>query len=297
MRNLRRSADTTVVTAMTAPPKQPGPTTEACFVIIVGGELGRRIPLNSQDLLLGRAETADVVLDLENVSRSHALVTHRSGNFVLRDLESTNGTYVNDVRVAEHALRDGDRVQIGRAILKFLTGGNVEAQYHAEIYRVMTLDGLTQIHTRRYFEEALVREIARGQRYGHPFALVMFDVDHFKRVNDSYGHLAGDAVLKHVARRVQEKVRANDVVARLGGEEFAVLLPETELVGARTFAEKLRQLIANDTIDACGALLRVTVSLGVAQHLPSMTTPEAFIQVADERLYDAKRSGRNRVMG
>jgi diguanylate cyclase (GGDEF)-like protein len=297
MRNLRRSADTTVVTAMTAPPKQPVQSTEACFVIIVGGELGRRIPLASTDLLLGRAETADVVLDLENVSRSHALVTHQSGGFVLRDLDSTNGTYVNDVRVAEHALRDGDRVQIGRAILKFLTGGNVEAQYHAEIYRVMTLDGLTQIHTRRYFEEALLREIARAQRYGHPFALVMFDVDHFKRVNDSYGHLAGDTVLKHVARRVQEKVRANDVVARLGGEEFAVLLPETELAGARTFAEKLRHLIASDTIDACGTRLGVTVSLGVAQYLPSMTSPEAFIQAADERLYDAKRAGRNRVVG
>jgi diguanylate cyclase (GGDEF)-like protein len=295
MSNPRRLADATVVTALSAAPRASARSDEACLVVIVGAELGKRIALTNTDVVLGRSESATVVLDLENVSRSHASLHRTVSGYVLRDLDSTNGTFVNDARIVEQRLVDGDQIQIGRAILKFLTSGNVEAQYHAEIYRMMTLDGLTQVHNRRYFEDALLREFTRTQRYRHPFALVMFDLDHFKSINDTHGHLAGDAVLKHIAARVRSKVRSNDVVARIGGEEFAVLLPETDEVGARAFAEKLRQLIAEDVVDACGNEVRVTVSLGVAEFEPSMAAPDALIQRADERLYEAKRSGRNRI--
>jgi diguanylate cyclase (GGDEF)-like protein len=295
MNNPRRLADATVVTAVSSVPRVTQRSDEACLVVIVGVDLGKRVPLGSDDVVLGRSETAHVVLDLENVSRTHACIRKSAAGYVLRDLDSTNGTYVNDERIHEHRLADGDQIQIGRAILKFLTGGNVEAQYHAEIYRVMTLDGLTQVHNRRYFEEALARECARSKRYRHPFTLVMLDIDLFKGINDTHGHLAGDAVLRQVAQRVRGHVRTSDVVARIGGEEFAVILPGTELAGAIAYAEKLRQRIADEPIPAGESTLRVTISLGVAQYDPTMDAPEALIQLADERLYDAKRSGRNRV--
>jgi two-component system, cell cycle response regulator len=295
MSNPRRLADATVVTAVSAVPHATPRNDEACLVVIVGADIGRRIPLLADETILGRAETAHVVLDLENVSRSHASLSRCEGGWLLRDLDSTNGTYVNDERVSEHVLRDGDQLQVGRAILKFLSGGNVEAHYHAEIYRVMTLDGLTQVHNRRYFEEALAREVARSQRYRHPFTLVLFDIDHFKRINDQHGHLTGDAVLKHVAQRVRSHVRSSDIVARVGGEEFAVLLPGTEIVGARTYADKLRQRVADDALEACGARLQATISIGVAEWAPSMASPAELYQAADEKLYEAKRSGRNCV--
>jgi two-component system cell cycle response regulator len=214
---------------------------------------------------------------------------------VLRDLDSTNGTFVNEVPVHQRILRDGDLIRIGRAMLKFLTGGNVEAQYHEEIYRLMTLDGLTQLYNRRYFQEALDREFARSKRYGHPFSLVLFDIDHFKRINDTHGHLAGDDVLRRVSTLLRTKVRTNDIIARVGGEEFAVLLPEAGRIGAVALAEKLRRMIEAEHIEHKGAVIPVTVSLGVAEFDAALESAEALFKLADDKLYEAKRSGRNQV--
>src|SRR5207253_1415781 len=147
-----------------------------------------------------------------------------------------NGTFVNDVAIREQQLGDGDQIRVGRSILKFMTGENVETQYHEEIYRLMTVDGLTQVYNRRFFNEAIEREFNRSKRYQRALSLVVFDIDFFKRVNDTHGHLAGDSLLRQIATAVKARLRREDLFARIGGEEFAVLLPEIPLEGARITA-------------------------------------------------------------
>jgi len=267
----------------------------ACFVMIVGPEIGRRIALDSREMAIGRSSRADLQLDIESASRHHATVVRTSAGWLLRDNGSTNGTFVNDRQIKEQVLEDGDRVRIGQAILKFLMGNNVETQYHEEIYRLMTLDGLTQVNNKRYFEEALEREFARSKRYKHPFALVLFDIDHFKKVNDTRGHLAGDEILRHLGTLLRANVRTNDLVARIGGEEFAVLLPETDLRGAVAFAEKLRKLVEGERFAYESKAIRITLSFGVVAYHESQRSSDQLVDATDKKLYEAKRDGRNRV--
>ena len=274
---------------------RPAPRDHACLVQIVGDEIGKRIPLHEGDVVIGRSTDADLQLEIEDVSRTHAVVSRTSQGFVLRDHGSTNGTFVNEQPIRERALRDGDQIRIGRTMLKFLTSGNVEAQYHEEMYRLTTMDGLTQIHNRRHFEETLEREVARSRRYEHPFALVMLDIDHFKRVNDERGHQAGDLVLRRVGCLLKQSVRTNDLAARIGGEEFALILPETTRTGALALAEKLRAAIEAESLEHEGASFRVTASFGVAEFTRALGAGDALVKLADQRLYRAKHGGRNRV--
>ena len=201
---------------------------------------------------------------------------------------------MNDELVREQRLRDGDQVRIGRSILKFMTGENVEVHYHEEIYRLMTVDGLTQIFNRRYFNEALEREVNRSKRYSRVLSLIAFDLDHFKAINDTYGHLVGDSVLRLIASAVKPRLRREDIFARTGGEEFAVLLPEIGMEGALVTAEKVRSIAQSTPLKHEHEQIRCTVSLGVATLLDD-ATPEELYKRADERLYEAKQSGRNRV--
>jgi diguanylate cyclase (GGDEF)-like protein len=291
----RITPDSTVVTAVSPNPLVQETASAACLVVILGAEIGKRITLEDRDLVLGRSSSADVQLDIDNVSRNHASIVRSARGWILRDLESTNGTFVNELPVRERLLRDGDQIRIGRAMIKFLTSNNVEAQYHEEIYRLMTLDGLTQLHNRRFFQEAMEREFARSKRYGHPFCLVMFDLDHFKRINDTHGHLAGDDVLRRVGSLVATKVRTNDIVARVGGEEFAVILPEADRMGGVALAEKLRKMIASERFEHEGSVIPVTISLGVAAFSSQHESGAELYKAADDRLYEAKRNGRNQV--
>jgi diguanylate cyclase (GGDEF)-like protein len=215
--------------------------------------------------------------------------------FVLDD-GSTNGTYVNEEQIArEQLLNNGDRIKIGPSILKFLSGADAEAKYHEEIYRMTIVDGLTQIHNKRALFEALEKELMRARRYERDLSLLMFDIDFFKRINDQYGHLAGDHVLRELARVVQERIRREEVFARYGGEEFVILLPETPLPGAAALAENLRARVANHAFVFQGERIPVTVSIGTALLGENDKVAADLIQRADEKLYEAKRGGRNRV--
>jgi two-component system cell cycle response regulator len=287
--------ESTVLTQVTLPPTNREPAQHACLVVLFGAEIGRRIALEASDVVIGRTTSADLQLDNDSVSRTHAIVSRTSSGFVLRDQDSTNGTFVNDQPVRERALKDGDHIRIGRAMLKFLTSDNVEAQYHEEIYRLMTVDGLTQLYNRRYFLESLEREFARSKRYKNPFALVMVDVDHFKKINDRFGHQAGDTVLRRIGAVLKTKVRSNDLAARIGGEEFALILPETKQQGAIALADKLRRAVEAERITHDGESIRVTVSLGVAEFSRSYERSDALMKLADQRLYEAKHAGRNTV--
>jgi diguanylate cyclase (GGDEF)-like protein len=270
---------------------------EACLVVIYGLDLGRKYNVDRPSIVLGRSSKADIQLDQESVSRNHCKLINTGKSIVLRDMGSTNGTYVNDELVDEYVLRDGDLIKIGRCIFKFLSGDNIENAYHEEIYRLTTIDGLTQIYNKRYFVETLEREIGRAHRYRRDLSLIMFDIDEFKRINDTYGHLAGDHVLKQLAATIRSRIRREDILSRYGGEEFAIILPEIDNYNAMQFAEKIRGLIEMNSFRFEDSDIPVTISVGVASIQPAFQESSDFIRVADEKLYAAKDAGRNRVVG
>jgi two-component system, cell cycle response regulator len=269
----------------------------ACIVVIYGPDLGRRIELGTAPFQIGRSARNDLFIDQESVSRNHARITFDGRTHWVQDMNSTNGTFLNDEAIREHELRDGDQIRIGQTILKFMTGENVELAYHEEIYRLMTVDGLTQIYNRRYFDEALEREFNRSKRYSRTLSIIVFDIDHFKRVNDTHGHLAGDGLLRQLASTVKSRLRREDVYARTGGEEFGILLPEIPLEGARTTAEKVRRIVETMQVKFDQLVIPCTVSLGVTATDGTEQVGTELYQRADGNLYTAKNNGRNRVVG
>jgi diguanylate cyclase (GGDEF)-like protein len=270
---------------------------KACIVVIYGPELGRRAELGTAAFEIGRSTKSSLPLDQESVSRHHARIGFDGRRYSIEDLGSTNGTFVNDDRVQKQALRDGDQIKIGRSILKFMSGDNIETNYHEEIYRLMTVDALTQTYNRRYFNEALEREYNRSARYERALSLIVFDLDHFKQVNDTHGHVAGDLVLRQVALAIKPRLREQDIFARTGGEEFAVLLPEIPITGARMAAEKIRKIAESTSIVHEEKTIRPTISLGISTWDKSVEGPTALYKTADVKLYEAKEAGRNRVAG
>ena len=268
-----------------------------CLVVIYApssNQLGKRFSLADGMVQLGRGVENDVTLHSDSVSRRHARIERSAGSYRVLDLHSTNGTYVNDELVQDRQLRRGDQIKIGDTIMKFLSGADLESQYHETIYRMTIVDGLTGIHNKRYLVEQLDRELSRATRHGRPLSLVMCDIDQFKRVNDEFGHLAGDHVLKEVAQLAKSRLRPDDVIARYGGDELAVILPETDAVGGVRIADELRKMIATETFIFEDEDIDVTISCGVAQLEPKWRAYD-FVRAADEQLYEAKRAGRNRV--
>jgi two-component system cell cycle response regulator len=282
---------------------------EGCLVLIYppGPDMGRRWPLGTDEIVVGRGSDCDIQIDRDSVSRRHARVYRVDDQWFVEDLGSTNGSYINDVPIQRSPLRDGDFVKIGSAIFKFLYGSGIETSYHEEIYRMTIIDGLTGAHNKRFFLEFLEREMARCSRYNRPLSLLMFDIDHFKQINDTHGHLTGDYVLKELARRLLHRIRKEELLARYGGEEFAVVLPETAHDTALQFAETLRRMVGSELFEYEGDRFPVTISIGVAtldfetlsqgMAPPPQMDPMEFIREADGNLYKAKRGGRNCVIG
>jgi len=264
-------------------------------VVIYGSDLGRKYNLEASALVVGRSSKSDIQIDQESVSRAHSRILNSGRGIRIRDLGSTNGTYVNDELIDERTLADGDFIKIGRTIFKFLSGGNIERAYHEEIYRLTTVDGLTQIFNKRYFQECIEREIARALRYRREVSLVMFDIDHFKQVNDQHGHPNGDVVLREVAQRLLGTLRAEDALGRWGGEEFIAVLTESPAASISLVAERMRKVIADKPFPLdSGDLITVTVSIG---YTCGDGEAEVLVRQADDALYEAKAAGRNQVVG
>jgi two-component system, cell cycle response regulator len=295
-----RDGGTLILQRPIGPPDKKGPTGDACLVNLhpPGPDIGRRIPLVNSQYIVGRDSEAGFVVARSSVSRQHArLFVDDANNWWVEDLNSTNGTFVNEARIRAQQLNDSDQVRFGDAIYKFLSGSNIESAYHEAIHAMAIQDGLTGIHNKRFFLEFLEREIAVAARHGHPLTLVMFDIDHFKKINDSHGHLAGDAVLKDLCQRIRPRIRREDLFARFGGEEFACVLPSTALAGGIVFADHLRGLIEERPCAFDGQAIPFTISLGVTtMHRETGVDPAGLIKRADENLYAAKRGGRNRVV-
>ena len=265
----------------------------AVLVVISGPRLGHRAVLSEQPLELGRGSSCGLQLDADSVSRLHARVEWDGHAHRLVDLKSTNGSFVNEQRVSERRLSDGDRVQIGKVLLKYISGQNVESAYHEEIQRLMRYDGLTGVHNKSHFDEMLSKVLWRAP--AAPMSLIVLDLDHFKSINDTRGHTAGDAVLRQVAGVLAQQMPAQFLFARVGGEEFAVVCSGVALNEARQFAEQLRQAVEATRFSFEQTLIPVTVSLGVAERYAEDASPAALYARADTQLYEAKGAGRNCV--
>ncbi len=276
-----------------------GGTGRAAFLVHIyptGPAMGSRYALGDAPLVIGRGEDCDIRIEHDTVSRRHIRVVPSGDGYAVSDLGSTNGTFVNNAPVTRHLLHDGDYLRVGKCIYRFLAGGNVEAEYHEEIYRLAIIDALTGLHNKRYLVEFLQRELARSERRGAPLSIILFDIDHFKDVNDSLGHMAGDLILRELASRAAAAVRKDELLSRYGGEEFALVLPDTDRGAAASVAERLRAFVAGQPFHYNGTDCSVTVSLGVATTGGGAShSLQELIQEGDRKLYEAKSLGRNRV--
>ena len=282
-----------------APTRQTPVNGHACLVQIypAGQFVSSRFRLGNFPVTIGRDEDCPLRIVDDSISRRHAVIQPDGDGYTIVDLQSTNGTFVNEIRIASKLLKDGDYLHLGNCIYRFFEGDNVEAQYHEEIYRLAIQDPLTGLYNKRYLLEFLGRELSCATRYLRPLALALFDLDHFKSVNDRYGHLAGDYVLREVAQLFKTAIRREDVFARYGGEEFALVMPETNADGGFTVADHLRRSVEKLHLEFHNKTIPLTISGGVAatQGDDRLTTVE-LLRVADEKLYDAKKAGRNRVV-
>lgn len=265
------------------------------YIYPPGPDLGARFVLGDQPAILGRGSDCDIVVNHLSISRHHARISKTDHGYLVRDLGSTNGTFLNHVRITESELCDGDHLGCGECLFRYISGNNIEAVYHDEIHRMSLIDPLTGAANRRYLMETLRRELSRAQRYQRSLGLILLDIDHFKHVNDTFGHLVGDHALRIVVQIIRGQLRREDHLGRYGGEEFAVVLPETDHNAAVQCAERLRQAIAAAPFQIEQHSIPVTVSLGVtSDHAPTIDCVE-FLRRADELLYEAKGKGRNRV--
>jgi diguanylate cyclase (GGDEF)-like protein len=268
----------------------------ACVVVISGEGLGRRVDVDRRRIVVGRSEDADLCIPHSSVSRRHCEVWRDGNTYRVRDLRATNPTRVNDMTVEETELEDGDHIAVGECLLKFISATSVEARYHAELQQLATNDALTELPNRRHFVETVDKEIQRSQRLGLPLAMCIVDIDHFKKINDQFGHIAGDDALRQVALILRGFVRSGDIAARIGGEEFAVVLPETSAEDAAViFAEPLRVAIAQASFILDNQVRQITVSTGIAGMCPGRETRSTLMQGADAALYRAKGEGRDCV--
>ena len=286
-------------TWISTPKKLFSAAREACLVHIypTGPTMGCRYPLSDRTLVIGRGDDCDIKLPDHSVSRRHARIEPTNEGYYVSDQNSTNGTFVNDKQIDEpRLLQDGDYLRVGNCLYRYLAAENIEAEYHEEIYRLTILDGLTQIHNARYLTEFLEREVVRSQRHSRPLSLLALDIDKFKTLNDSLGHLCGDFVLRELADVIRGNVRQEDLFARCGGEEFVLVLVETTRDGAVMVAERVREAVAKHRFQFESAPISLTISIGVASTVgePSLNAT-TLRKIADEKLYEAKRTGRNRV--
>ena len=271
----------------------------ATLTIISGINAGQVFALDGTDHVIGRGTEADLWLEDGGVSRRHARVSCRSdGRFFVEDLGSTNGTFLGSQRIDTCEIKPNERIQLGpHVILRFAITDDAEEELQRRLYESSTRDGLTRLYNRKYFSERLTAEVAYSRRHKVKLAVLMVDLDDFKLTNDTYGHLAGDMVLRLVSAQMQRLIRVEDLLARYGGEEFVILARSTGKTEAVRLADRIRESIGDLEIPMADRSIKVTLSVGVAA-LPDVAPeggPTDLIALADGRLYRAKADGKNRV--
>ncbi|OGQ92727.1 MAG: hypothetical protein A2284_04440 [Deltaproteobacteria bacterium RIFOXYA12_FULL_61_11] len=269
------------------------------LIFLSGRMTGRILIVENPKVSLGRDAENDIPIDDPTVSRVHAWIEQVEDGYILRDNNSTNGTFVNDRRLDDTpcALVEGDRLRFGTSqYVKYSFQDELEENFQRQLYENATRDFLTQINNKRFFMERLDSEMTFATRHGSIFSLLMMDVDHFKKVNDTHGHPAGDYVLKTLAAGIKKIIRQEDCFARYGGEEFVMLLRGIEETKAHQFSDRVRRAIEGHSFVHEGTSIPVTISIGVAtQCAGRYQDASAVLKAADDYLYKAKQGGRNRV--
>ena len=270
------------------------------LTVVAGPNAGSLIMMDGDEMVIGRGEGATVRVDDDGLSRKHVRIFRKGGGYWIEDLQSTNGTFINGVPIPYAApLNNADRIQLGRTlILRFQLQDKMEHEAARRLYDNAVRDPLTRLYNRRFMDERLKEEFAYSVRHQSALSVILMDIDHFKAVNDTYGHAAGDEVLRQIAMVVQETVRVEDVATRYGGEEFCIIARGIEAPGAMTLAERLRSRICGLLIDSGDdQLIQVTSSFGVAtfDHMHPYVAGNAVVEAADAALYHAKDTGRDRA--
>jgi two-component system cell cycle response regulator len=294
-----RTTEATIAMPSLMAPRQ---STRAVLTLVSGPNTGAVFSVRDGETSIGRGREATIRIDDPGASRRHArIVSGEGGRYFLEDLQSTNGTFAAGRRVERVELASGDRIHIGPNIVVSFSIVDAQAERLAhQLYESSVRDPLTRAHNRRYLVERLASEIGYARRHTSGLSLILFDLDHFKRINDTYGHLAGDDVLREAAALVTRLIRAEDVFARYGGEEFIVLVRGISHANVGRFAERLRMAVERLEVASENTVLKVTISVGYSSldELPDeRRSSEALMRLADERLYRAKTDGRNRVCG
>jgi diguanylate cyclase (GGDEF)-like protein len=277
--------------------KAPLSKRDAYLIVLAGSMMGEMFKIGRERTIIGRGQKADIRMLDDGISREHCEIVVEGEKLVLHDLNSTNGTYCKGVRVTAHELADGDKILVGsNTVLKFTYHDKLDETFQRQMYESALRDDLTKAFNKKYFMDRVESEFAYALRHNVPLTLVAFDLDHFKSINDTFGHPAGDHVLSEASGVVHASIRVEDVFARVGGEEFSVLCRGTDAMHGNIVAERLRSAVAGKQFVFDGRTIPVTMSVGVAT-VPAGSIRDAmeFIAAADQSLYEAKRTGRNRV--
>lgn len=272
--------------------------TKPVLTVITGGSSGKQFKVTKGIAVIGRAPNAELRVQDDGISRSHARIRAETNRAWVEDMGSRNGTFVNGAKInTPFELRDGDKIQVGRStVIRFGFQDDLDESFHENLMSSALRDGLTKLFNKKYFTERLDSELKFAQRHETALSLLMLDLDHFKKINDTMGHLAGDTVLMTIAAVLLKAVRNEDVVARFGGEEIAIILRAIALDGAAQMAERIRRTIESTPIVVDGKSIKATVSIGVGSFPATpCKTPEQLVEAADKALYRAKNAGRNRV--
>ena len=268
----------------------------ACLIQYSGASLGRRYQLDAPEILVGRAQECGIMLADGSVSREHAKIFSSGETFEIEDLRSSNGTFIQSQRIATRTpLSDGTTLRFGSVMFKFFAQDNIESAFHDNIYRMATVDAGTELFNKQYLLETLASEFRLCRVYGRPLAVIYYDLDFFKKVNDTHGHNCGDYILRECAQVAKSCMRANDILARFGGEEFVAVLPGADATTATELAERIRTAVAEHAFEFESKKLSQTVSMGVSEMQVKFQAPNDLLEDADRKLYQSKKNGRNRV--
>jgi diguanylate cyclase (GGDEF)-like protein len=275
----------------------PGVREHPYLIVVAGAGVGEMYRLDAGEAVVGRSESAQFRIVDEGISRTHARLFRAGDTLYVEDLKSANGTLVNGERITKCALKDGDKISIGSTtILKFTYHDAIDEVFQQKMYEAALRDSLTKAYNKRYMLERLGAELAYSRRHKTDLTLLLIDLDHFKKVNDTYGHPCGDAVLQKVSAVMQASVRAEDILARYGGEEFAIICRNSNLAAASIVGERVRRNVENASVEWNAIKLKVTISIGIAAALgPIAESTSSLIAEADKALYAAKGAGRNRI--
>lgn len=287
--------------------KRPQADLRPALIFLNGDLLAVPIPLEREEVILGRALEADVRVNDSKTSRKHARINaiadEETGvtNYVLTDLSSRHGTLLNGQKIRQETLQNGDKIMVGEHLLRFEFLDEIDREFHRQIHRLLSHDDLTGLLSSRSFFSELRRESARAKQENRPFCVLMMDVDFFKNVNDTYGHLTGSKTLEEIGYTITQNLRSGDVAARFGGEEFAAFLLHAEIGQGLVAAERMRSEIEKQefTVIRHGKSSsenhHVTISVGVASFPDDSSDVIELVEMADSALYRAKREGRNRI--